>query len=136
MKMFTDLNWLAIIVCTVFSMVLGFLWYTPILFGKVWMRLAGLKEENIQTKDSMIGYLISLIGSFIGVIALAVIVKWWGYGLVDGLQAGAFFSFAFIVTSYFSGDAFEKRPVSLTLINAGYRFVYYLVCGGILGVWH
>lgn len=133
--MFTDLNWLAIIFCTIFSMVLGFLWYTPILFGKAWMRLVGLKEEDIQAKDSMKGYLISLIGSFIGVVALAVIVKWRGYGLFEGILAGAFFSFAFIVTSYFSGDAFERRPVSLTLINSGYRFVYFVVCGAILGIW-
>ena len=132
--MFVDLNWLAIVVCTVFSMVLGFIWYGP-LFDKPWMKLVGLKKEDIDPKDSMKGHLISLVGSFIGAVALAVIVKWMGYGLVDGLLGGAFFSFAFIVTSYFSGDAYERRPVSLTLINAGYRFVYFVVIGAILGIW-
>jgi len=134
--MFTDLNWLSIVISTVFSMVLGFLWYTPILFGKAWMNLSGLKEEEIQAKDSMKGYLISLVGSFIGVTALAVIIKWQGYGLMEGFLSGAFFSFAFIVTSYFSNDAFERRPVALTIINAGYRFVYFAICGAVLGAGH
>jgi MFS family permease len=133
--MFADMNWLAIVVCTVFSMVLGFIWYGP-LFDKPWMKLVGLKKEDIDPKDSMKGHLISLFGSFIGSVALAVIVKWMGYGLVNGLLGGAFFSFAFIVTSYFSGDAYEKRPFSLSLINAGYRFVYFAVIGAILGIWH
>lgn len=132
--MFTDLNWLAIVVCTVFSMVLGFIWYGP-MFDKSWMKLVGLKREEIDPKDSMKGHLISIIGSFIASMAMAIIVKWMGYGLVNGLLAGAFFSFAFIVTAYFSGDAYEKRPVSLTLINAGYRLVYFVVIGAILGIW-
>jgi len=134
--MFSDLNWFAIIACTLFSMVLGFLWYGPVLFDKTWMKLAGIKPEEIQAKDSMKGHLISLVGSFMAVIALAIIVRWWGDGLLDGLLAGGFFGFSLVVTSYFSNDAYEKRPVALTLINAGYRFVYFAVSGAILGVWH
>lgn len=132
--MFADLNWLAIIACTVFSMVLGFIWYGP-LFSKRWMELVGIKKEDVNAKDAMKGNLISVIGSFIASTALAVIVKWMGYGLDQGLLAGAVFSFAFIVTTYFSNDAYEKRPMSLTLINAGYRFVYFVVIGAILGIW-
>lgn len=133
--MFVELNWLAIIACTVFSMVLGFIWYGP-LFSKTWMKLVGIKKEDVNTKDAMKGNLISLIGSFFASTALAVIVKWMGYGLDKGLLAGAVFSFAFIVTTNFSNDAYEKRPMSLTLINAGYRFVYFVVIGAILGIWN
>ena len=133
--MFNELNWLAIIVGTVFSMVLGFIWYGP-LFANAWMKLVGLKKEDVEATDSMKGMVISVLGAFIASAALAVIVKWMGYGLDKGLLAGALFSFAFIVTTIFSNDAYEKRPMSLTLINAGYRFVYFTVVGAILGIWN
>ncbi|MFC2161951.1 DUF1761 domain-containing protein [Acidobacteriota bacterium] len=132
--MFSDLNWLAIITGTVFSMFLGFIWYGP-LFANTWMKLVGLKKEDVNAKDSMKGMFISIIGSFIASACLAVIVKWMGHGLDKGLLAGALFSFAFVVTTIFSNDAYEKRPLSLTLINAGYRFVYFAVVGAILGIW-
>ena len=132
--MFNELNWLAIIVGTVFSMVLGFIWYGP-LFANAWMKLVGLKKEDVDAKDSMKSMVISVLGAFMASTALAVIVKWMGYGLDKGLLAGALFSFAFIVTTIFSNDAYEKRPLSLTMINAGYRFVYFVVVGGILGIW-
>lgn len=133
--MFSGLNWLAIIVCTFFSMVLGFFWYGPLMFDKTWMKLAGIKPEEVQAKDSLRGHLVSLVGSFIAVVALAVIVRGWGGGALRGLSAGGFLGFSLVATSYFSNDAYEKRPVALTLINAGYRLAYFAVSGAILGAW-
>ncbi|MCJ7681485.1 MAG: DUF1761 domain-containing protein [Candidatus Aminicenantes bacterium] len=134
--MFEGLNWFAIVVSTFVAMALGFVWYTPILFGNIWMKLVGLKAADIDAKDSTKGMVISLIGSFISAVALAIIIKWIGYGLVNGLLAGAGFSFAFIVTTFFSQDAYEHRPLALTLINSGYRFIYFLIIGAILALWH
>ena len=36
--MLAGINYLAVIVLTFFSMILGFLWYTPVLFGATWMK--------------------------------------------------------------------------------------------------
>ena len=60
--MLSELNWLAIIVSTVFSMVLGFIWYGP-LFDTAWMKLVGLKKEDVDAKDSMKGMVISSVNA-------------------------------------------------------------------------
>jgi hypothetical protein len=44
-----ELNWIAVIVAGASSLVLGAIWYAPPVFGKKWMALAGLTEE--QTKS-------------------------------------------------------------------------------------
>ena len=41
------INWLAVGAATLVGFVIGFLWYGP-LFGKVWMKEAGLTEEDVQ----------------------------------------------------------------------------------------
>jgi len=44
------LNWLAILVAAISTMVVGFLWYSPLLFAKAWMREMGYESER-QSSD-------------------------------------------------------------------------------------
>lgn len=41
-----DVNWLAVLLCAVSSLVLGGIWYSPALFAKPWQRAAGLSEDQ------------------------------------------------------------------------------------------
>ena len=43
------LNYLAIIVTTIVSMVIGTLWYSPILFAKPWMQAIGKTEKDLKS---------------------------------------------------------------------------------------
>ncbi|HNI11929.1 MAG TPA: DUF1761 family protein, partial [bacterium] len=42
---FNSLNWLAIIVASISAFVLGGIWYSPLMFGNAWMKVAGMTEE-------------------------------------------------------------------------------------------
>jgi len=44
------INYLAVLVATVVNFVLGGLWYSPLLFGKKWMALMNVTEEEIKKK--------------------------------------------------------------------------------------
>ena len=41
-----SLNWLAILVAAVVTMILGFLWYSPLLFAKAWTREMGYDPND------------------------------------------------------------------------------------------
>ena len=43
---FTGINPWAVLVASVATMVIGFLWYSPILFARPWMRLMGCDPED------------------------------------------------------------------------------------------
>ena len=132
--MFAGLNWLAILVSTIVSMILGFLWYGP-LFGKAWMKEVRIKEEDIDKKDAMKSMVISIVGSFISFIGLAIILKWVGGGLTDGILAGLGFGFAFVVTYIFSNNAYEGGSLKLSLIHSFYRLLCFAAAGALLVVW-
>ena len=36
-----QINWLAVMLATLSSMVVGSVWYAPPVFGRMWMRLIG-----------------------------------------------------------------------------------------------
>jgi hypothetical protein len=45
-----QLNWLAIILSGITPMLIGAIWYGP-LFGKAWMKEAGMTEESIKNAN-------------------------------------------------------------------------------------
>ena len=129
-----DLNWVAIIVATIIPMVLGALWYSPILFADRWMQSVGRTREELG--DANLGYLLSAVGAVLSSYVLARIIKW---GEVDDLWNGAltgllvwvgFVATVLAVTTYFSG-----RPRALWLINSGYQLVALVLMGALLGAW-
>lgn len=129
-----DLNWVAIIVATIIPMVLGALWYSPILFAEPWTRAVGRSREELG--DASIGYLLSAIGAFLSAYVLARVVKWaevddlWNGALVGVLVWVGFVATVLGVTTFFAG-----RSRTLWLINSGYQLVSLVLMGALLGAW-
>lgn len=130
------MNMMAVLVCTCISLILGYLWYAPILFGKPWMKAVGLEKNDIKPKDMINGYLINLAAAFIQTLVLAILILNTGTkGTTQGLYIGTAVGAGIVVTTIFTNDAYEGRPLSLSLINGGYRLVYFMIIGAILGTW-
>ncbi len=47
-----EINYLAILVCGVLSMVIGAIWYGP-LFGKKWMEICGVNADDLNARKEM-----------------------------------------------------------------------------------
>jgi hypothetical protein len=136
-----SLNWVAILVAAVSTMVVGFLWYSPLLFAKPWMREMGYdpndkaKTEEMK-KSAGRAYGGSFVASLISAFTLALIL----HGLrAEDLHFGIMASFhiwlGFVATMQFTGALFMKQSMKLFAINTGYQLVCYLVMGTILTVW-
>ena len=52
MDLMSDVNYLAILLCAVISMVLGSVWYGP-LFGKKWMEICGVSADDVERRKQM-----------------------------------------------------------------------------------
>src|SRR5260370_14407296 len=48
-----SLNWLGILVAGLSTMVVGFLWYSPLLFAKSWMREMGYDPNDKARMEEM-----------------------------------------------------------------------------------
>jgi hypothetical protein len=129
-----DLNWIAIIVAAIVPMVLGALWYSPLLFADPWMRAVGRTREELG--DAQLGYLLSAIGALLTSYVLARVVKWAEVDdLWNGALVGIFVWFGFVATVLAVTTVFGGRPRALWLINAGYQLVALVLMGAILGAW-
>lgn len=46
----SDINYYAVLVAALLSFAVGGLWYSPLLFGKMWLEEMQLKAEDIKQK--------------------------------------------------------------------------------------
>ncbi|MDB5052679.1 MAG: hypothetical protein JWM44_729 [Bacilli bacterium] len=130
-----DINYWAVIVSMVATLAIGFVWYSPILFKNIWMKLVGLRKENIQGKaaGALIGALIlSFVINFIVAILLQLTHS---KDLSDGIWIGIFAALIVII-SIGVNFLFERRSQKLFWITAGYNIITILVATIILASWH
>lgn len=135
------LNYLAVFVAAIATMVIGFLWYSPLLFAKAWTREMGYdmndkaKMEEMR-KSAGPAYAGSFVASLISAFTLALVLH--GLRAEDlhfGLMAGFHIWLGFVATVQFTGALFAKQSMKLFGINTGYQLVCYLAMSAILTAW-
>lgn len=129
------LNYVAILVAAASTFMLGGLWYSPVLFGRAWMQEMGFTEERLKALGGT-GRIMGL--SFVLELAMAVLLAVFlgeKATLGSGLLAGAAVGFGWVALSLGVTYLFERKPLRLFLVNAGYHGVAFTIMGGILGAW-
>jgi hypothetical protein len=130
------INYLAVIVSAVAYLVVGALWYSPVLFGSAWMKGIGKTKEQVTADASPLNYIFSLITSFIAAYGIARIMVWsGGNSIADGVTTAIVVGVCFVLTAMWINDTFEKRRRGLTLINVLYHLVGLVIAGIIIGAW-
>jgi hypothetical protein len=129
------INHLAVFVCALLSLLIGGLWYSPLLFFKAWQRETGLSDEQIGKANPLKTYSLTFILAWIISYNLAFFLgdskTNWKWGITAGLLAGVgWTSTMFVIISLF-----EQRSVKYLLINCGYIIVYFALIGFVLGIW-
>ncbi|MGD0522333.1 MAG: DUF1761 domain-containing protein [Terracidiphilus sp.] len=127
-------NFWAILVAALIQWVLGALWYS-LLFAKPWMALVGHKS-GAKPKGAVVAMISSFIGGLILSFVLAHVVLWAGaWTWHRGAVVGAICWLGFIAAPLFAQHLYEKRPLKLFAINAGYWLVALAISGVVLAVW-
>lgn len=129
------INWWAILACTVASMMIGYVWYSMPVFGRMWMNLIGKTEADLKGKAGpAMG--ITVVLSFVSAYIFAHFLDYANAtSWMDGKITGWWLWLGFVFTVMWTQNIFAQRPFKLTLINSGYHLVQFLVYGFILTVW-
>ncbi|MEF2246966.1 MULTISPECIES: DUF1761 domain-containing protein [unclassified Paenibacillus] len=73
MLQFGEINYLAVLIATAVTMVLGFLWYSPVLFGNAWVKQIGLNKEEMSS-GGPITYVLTALTAHGGTYLLALLL--------------------------------------------------------------
>lgn len=129
------LNWLAILLAFVSSMIIGFVWYMPAILGKRWMQAIGKTADDLKKIDGGAAIWIPMmVAAALTSILLAVLIS--KLDLHGSLGAGFFalvIAAVFRVGAHVIHNGFAGRPSAVTLIDSGHDIVAMTVAGSIIG---
>jgi hypothetical protein len=129
-------NIIAIIVCIVVNMIIGALWYSPLMFGKAWLSLTGRKAEEITKEDGNKSMSFAIIPAAVSAFGLALLVGIAQPGTIfDALVIGSLASVVFSGMSALNLVLFEGRTLKLSLLHTGYFIVSWNIVSIILTLW-
>ena len=131
-------NYIAVLVAAIVVFVLGWLWYSPLLFYKPWMRARGMDPAVAMAGAKMpTGKLvIELVRCFVLAYIVAHFVA--ALGITNWLGAvhfGVFLWIGFPVILLTGSILWENTPVKVAAIHAGDWLVKLLVIPIIVTVW-
>lgn len=135
-----EVNYIAVLLAAVSSMLVGSIWYTPAVFGKAWMKLAKVKPDKKMTTSETV----KLFGlTFIAALVTAYVLAHVTYlsneffsntFLQDALSTGFWLWLGFVAARILTHDLFEGRPGKLTFLNLAHEFVTVMVMALIIGL--
>ena len=132
------INVWAVLIGTLALWVLGALWYSPVLFGKIWQKEVGFKEEEISKGNMFMVFGLSFLAMLFMVWALNFVVnshKPENVSMLIGLYYGAFTGFFFSMMTMGVNYLYQRRSVTLWLIDGSYMVIGLGIAGMILGGW-
>src|SRR5580704_3670646 len=134
---FMGVNLWAVLVSALATMVVGFVWYSPLLFARPWMILMGYDPDDKakiaeMQKSAGPSYVLSLVAS---ILSAAVLGKIIAVATINTPLYGMKVWLAFVTTVQLTNSLFSRQPAKLYAINTGYQLVCFLAMGAIMGAW-
>ena len=128
-----DVNWFAVLLCGISSMVLGAIWYSPMLFARRWMAGAKLSEADLAGANMGLIYGLAFLLSLIAAFVFALFLE-PGMELGAAVAAGASAGVCWVAAAFGISYLFERRSLAHWLINGGYHALQFTLFGLILGL--
>src|SRR5258707_7054499 len=124
-----NVNLWSVLVAGIATMVVGFLWYSPMVFARPWMVAMGYDPEDkarMQEMQKSAGksYAISFVASLFSALVLGKIIS---VMTVDtslyGMKVGFVIWVCFVTMVQLTAKLFGNQSTKLYLINTGYQLV-------------
>jgi uncharacterized protein DUF1761 len=131
-------NFLPVLVAAIVVFVLGWLWYSPFLFYKPWMRARGLDPVAAMTGAKMPAgkLVVELLRCIVLAYVIAHFVALLGVSSVFGaIHFGLLLWIGFPVILLVGSILWENMPVKVAAIHAGDWLVKMLVISIIVSMW-
>ena len=136
-QIFSDINWLAVLVAAIVYFMLGAVWYSKALFGTKWAAVVGLDMSDPNKSKAMAKM---MAGTFVLILitcmGIAMLVTRMDLSVLpSALKLGLITGICFATTAVSISFIYESRPTALYFIDCGYHLAGHLIAAIILVLW-
>lgn len=139
-----EINYLAVLVAGLISMVFGGIWYGP-LFGNLWIKGMGWDPQNKKQMEAMKAsagpaYAQQLVGALLMAFVFAHVL--WAFRVASpmtpiaaGVQGAFWMWLGFVLPVKYGDKLWGGKTFSYVAIDLGYYLVLLIAMGLILSLW-
>lgn len=155
-----EINFFSLLLAALSTLVVGFVWYHPKVFGTIWMKESGTTQEKMKGSNMLLTFSVSLVYAFFIslILQFLVIHQFSALSMAGGDATKVLPSYTAFMADY--GDTFrtfkhgalhgflaalfmilpvigtnalyEKRSFKYTLVTGGFWIVCFMIMGGII----
>ncbi len=136
-----EVNYIAVLLAGVASMALGFLWYSPMVLGKQWMKEKGLTPESLKKAQEEMGklyglsFVVSLITAYVLFHVMALSENFFHYPKLETGVTTAFWTWVgFMMPVQLTATIFGNKNWKLFGIDTGYQLVSIIAMGIVIAL--
>ncbi len=119
-------NYLAVVVAAVVALVIGFIWYSPRVFGTRWMTYLGTTQAQLGNPGPT-GLLVGVVASLLNALG--------GKSVTDGVLLGVLAWLGFMATITAAQISFEKKSWGLWVLNNAHNLLVQVIMAAIVATW-
>lgn len=133
-----DINYWLVLLGVVISVVIGSVWFSPLMFGKLWMRINGVEhksKEELRAMQKEMGsaYILQALLSAMQVFAMFLLIELaWPFGF-SWVYMVIFLWMGFVIPiqtgDLLWGNTTKGLRVKKFLVNASYQLITMLIIG-------
>lgn len=131
-----DINIIAVLVAAIVFMVIGFVWYHPMVLGKAWMKEKGLSAEDLKKAQKEMGklYGVAFAAGLLTAYVLAHVMflaqNYFHYSMLStGLTSAFWMWLGFVMPTQIGAAIFGGKNWKLFGIDTTYQLVGLLAMG-------
>lgn len=136
-----EVNFVALLLAAVVSMAIGFVWYSPVMFARRWMKLSGYTAEGLKKDQKEMGkwyglsFVLALVTAYVLNHVMVLSENFFHYPMIQtGLSTAFWMWLGFVMPVQMTGVIFGKeKNMELFAINTGYQLVSMLAMGITIG---
>lgn len=133
---FNDINYPAVILAWIISMIIGGFWYSPAGFGKQWSKLSGVDMMKTPKKETGRAIKFIAVSCLLQVLALAVILRSLEVSnILQGLIVSIVLWFGFTALTTVGNTLYQRQSWKFWWLNASYFLVTMSINGILISVW-
>ena len=158
-----EINFLALLAAALSTLVVGFIWYNPKVFGTIWMKESGMTEEKMKGANMALTFGMSFLYAFFiaMVLQFLTIHQFGALSMIGGDVSMAKPSYTAFMADYGNGfrsfkhgalhgfisglflalpllgtnALYERRSFKYVLVTGGFWIVCFMIMGGIICAW-
>lgn len=139
MFVLSEINWWAVIVCMLVSVVSGSLWFGPKTFFPVWWQALGRGDAKPGDGHPMaVVFGLTFVASFVQPLVMSLLLHALypsGTTWQAGAQLGLLVWVGFVATTFLSNRLFAGYPWLVYLLEVGNHLINFVLFGIILALW-